>query len=86
MSKMTFVLEFEDGKEPLVQFTEDFYGTGGRLCSAAFFDYKDDFLTEDEEDCIENILSDDHDTTDSWCEHFGVCREKIIEKLRLLHL
>lgn len=57
MSKMTFVLEFEDGQEPPIQFTEDFFGTGGRLCSAAIFDYKDDFLTEKECALLEDALN-----------------------------
>lgn len=44
MGKMTFVVEFEDGKEPPFQFTDDFMGMGGKLCSVAAFDYKDDLL------------------------------------------
>lgn len=46
MGKMTFVVEYEDGKEPSVGLTDNFMGSGGRLCSAAFFDYKDDLLSE----------------------------------------
>ncbi|WP_313752446.1 hypothetical protein [Mixta calida] len=58
MSKMTFVVELEDGKEPPVSFTENFMGSGGTLCSAAFYDYKDDYLSEDDLDLITEALSD----------------------------
>lgn len=58
MSKMTFVVKFEDGKEPLVSFTKDFMGSGGELCSAAFYDYKDDYLSEDDRDLITEALAD----------------------------
>lgn len=57
MSKMTFVVEYDDGKEPPVQFTENFMGSGGRLASAAFYDYKDDYLSEDDKELIEEALS-----------------------------
>lgn len=58
MSKMTFVLEFEDGKEPPVSFTNDFMGSCGRLCSAAFYDYKDDYLSESDKDLITEALGE----------------------------
>ncbi|MGC8427045.1 hypothetical protein ACP3S8_19970 [Mixta calida] len=58
MSKMTFVVEFEDGKEPVVGFTENFMGSGGKLCSVAFFDYKDDYFTEAESIHIADALED----------------------------
>jgi len=57
MSKMTFVIEFEDGKEPLVSFTENFMGSGGTLTSAAFYDYKDDYLSEADRDLITEALA-----------------------------
>jgi len=58
MSKMTFIVEFEDGKEPPVSFTNDFMGSGGTLCSAAFYDYKDDYLSEDDRDLITEALAE----------------------------
>ncbi|MBN9706209.1 hypothetical protein JR904_21650 [Enterobacter roggenkampii] len=46
MGKMTFVVEFEDGKEPPV--FADMSIRGGRLVAAGFHDYRDDLLTEHE--------------------------------------
>ncbi|MFK8258280.1 hypothetical protein ACFL9S_10890 [Erwinia sp. AnSW2-5] len=56
MGKMTFVFEFEDGKEPSVGAGMDFHG--GRIVSAAFFDYRDDFFTERQNDQISNAIDD----------------------------
>ena len=44
MGKMTFVFEYEDGKEPPVSAADEFMG--GRLVAAALYDYRDDFFTE----------------------------------------
>ena len=58
MGKMTFVVEYEDGMEPPVHF--EMKVAGGRLVSAAFFDYRDDFFSENERDClVEGIQSSD---------------------------
>ena len=54
MGKMTFVFEFEEGKEPPVSAAMDFYG--GRIVSAAFYDYRNDQLTEDEAELIRDAL------------------------------
>lgn len=54
MSKMTFVVEYEDGKEPPVHAGMDFYG--GRVVAASWQDYRDDFFTEDESEVIEEVL------------------------------
>lgn len=80
MSKMTFVVEFEDGKEPPVSFTDNFMGSGGRLISAAFFDYKDDHFTTEQRDFISAALeafswSDDITEEDA---------SKIMDKVELL--
>ncbi len=48
MGKMTFVFEFEDGKEPAVGAGMQFHG--GRIVSASFYDYRDDFFSESERD------------------------------------
>lgn len=58
MSRMTFVVEFEDGKEPLVSFTDNFMGSGGRLCSAAMYDYKDDNFTTEQRDLISAAMEE----------------------------
>ncbi len=71
MSKMTFVVEFEDGKEPSVSFTDDFMGSGGRLRSAAFFDYKDDYFTQEQRNLIAaalEVLNWSGDITDEGAE------------------
>ncbi|MDK2633128.1 hypothetical protein QMZ93_07200 [Pantoea stewartii subsp. indologenes] len=78
MSKMTFVLEFENGKEPPVSFTENFMGSGGRLCSAAFYDYKDDYLSESDRDLITEALNDFFD------EHPSEEDSDIFRRLNLL--
>lgn len=54
MSKMTFVFEFEDGKEPSIDAATQLFG--GRLCSAAFYDYKEDHFTKQESEIIEEAL------------------------------
>lgn len=46
MGKMTFVVEFEDGKEPPVSAADEFMG--GRLVAAALYDYRDGFFTEEQ--------------------------------------
>lgn len=58
MSRMTFVVEFEDGKEPAVSFSDNFMGSGGRLCSAAMYDYKDDSFTAEQRDLISAALEE----------------------------
>lgn len=54
MGKMTFVVEFEDGKEPPI-----FSGMsvrGGKLVAASWHDYRDDHFSEDEKDIIEDAI------------------------------
>lgn len=53
MGKMTFVFEYEDGKEPPVSAADEFMG--GRLVSAALYDYRDDFFTEEQKEAIAEI-------------------------------
>ncbi|MEP9179690.1 hypothetical protein ABKT77_13045 [Enterobacter cloacae] len=50
MGKMTFVVEFEDGTEPPVHSAMDIHG--GRLVSAAFYDYRDDLLRPEQRDVV----------------------------------
>lgn len=77
MGVMTFVVEYEDGKEPKIE--KDLNVLGGRLTAAAFYDYRDDLLGEDEADAINDCLSgcDFHEV----CEFHGVNAESILRKL-----
>ncbi len=78
MSKFTFVAEYEDGKEPLVGAGTQILG--GKLCSVAFFDYKDDFFTEKQCDAITEAISD----MSSHGLISGDDASSILEKVRLL--
>ncbi|EOM2512611.1 hypothetical protein CG851_003443, partial [Escherichia coli] len=75
MGKITFVVEFEDGKEPPVSANLDV--AGGRLVSVLFGDYRDDFFQPEEVDVVRealNELSVDNDDTHA----------EIIQKMELL--
>lgn len=55
MGMMTFVVEFEDGKEPPI-----FSGMsvrGGKLVAASWHDYRYDHFSEDEKDIIMDALN-----------------------------
>lgn len=56
MGKMTFVVEYEDGKEPPV--SADMDVAGGRLVAASWRDYSDDFFTVEERDAITEMLEE----------------------------
>lgn len=78
MSKMTFVVEFEDGKEPSVGAGMEV--AGGRLVAAMWSDYRDDFFSEEQKDSIVEIIEEAE-----W--HDQISEEKaneLIEKLDLL--
>lgn len=55
MGKMTFVVEFEDGKEPSVGSRMQI--CGGKVVSVAWSDYRDDHFSEDEKDMIIDVLN-----------------------------
>ncbi|HBD5252640.1 TPA: hypothetical protein KKL34_002812 [Escherichia coli] len=55
MGKLTFVVEFEDGKEPPVSANLDV--AGGRLVSVLFGDYRDDFFQPEEVDVVREALA-----------------------------
>lgn len=57
MGKMTFVVEFEDGKEPPV--SADMNVAGGRLVAAAFHDYRNDYFTDEQKEVIADLISHD---------------------------
>lgn len=72
MGKVTLVFEYEDGKEPPVHFGMEYLG--GKIVSAAFFDYRDNFLNETEQEIIAECL--DRETLDT--------QQKLMAKLDLL--
>lgn len=80
MGKMTFVFEFEDGKEPVVNAGMEFMG--GRIVAVSFFDYRDDFFTTEQRDVIAGMVEDVE-----WHDHV---EEKeatdIMDKVELLTL
>lgn len=77
MGKMTFVFEYEDGKEPPV--SANLEVAGGRLVSALFGDYRDDFFQPEQVDVVREALNelsvDDVDDD---------AHAKIIRKMELL--
>lgn len=56
MGKMTFVVEFEDGKEPVVSAALDV--AGGRLVSVLFDDYRNDFFQPEQVDVVREALNE----------------------------
>ncbi|WAT06460.1 hypothetical protein O1V64_10940 [Rouxiella badensis] len=80
MSKVTFVVEYQDGEEPVINAGTQILG--GRICSVAFFDYKDDHLAEAELSAVENSLNE-ADCFKELCGELGVNSEEILEKLRM---
>lgn len=82
MGKMTFVVEFEDGKEPEV--FADMGIEGGRLVAAGFHDYRDDLLTEDEVSAVIGTLREDRKDFEYWCDEFEVDSEDIERKINLM--
>ena len=82
MGKMTFVVEFEDGKEPSV--FADMGIEGGRLVAAGFHDYREDLLTEDEVSAVIGTFSEYRRGLEEWCDEFDVDREEIERKINLM--
>lgn len=56
MGKVTFVVEFEDGKEPAVNGQTEILG--GRLSSILWADYRDDFFTDSQVDRVRSAFDD----------------------------
>lgn len=77
MGKVTYVVEYEEGKEPPVH--GDMEVAGGRLTSVLWSDYRDDYLLPEHLDIIDEALTelsnDDIDTE---------AHEEIMDKLRLM--
>lgn len=77
MGKMTFVVEYEDGKEPKINFSTEILG--GRLTAAAFYDYHDDLLTQDEANAVNNVIN--FSELAEACEEFEVNYDEVVAKL-----
>ena len=56
MGRMTFVVEYEDGKEPPVH--ENMDVAGGRLVAASWSDYRDDFFTTEQRDIVAGMVDE----------------------------
>jgi hypothetical protein len=79
MSKYTFVVEFEDGKEPAV-----YFGTkilGGKLCMVAFEDIRKYQLEEEEAHALKLFIDENSCAFRDCCEEQEVSGDAILEKL-----
>jgi len=77
MGKITYVVEYEEGKEPPVHV--DMEVAGGRLTSVLWGDYRDDYLLPEQLDIIDEALTElSNDDIDS------EAHEEIMNKLRLM--
>ena len=82
MGKMTFVVEFEDGKEPAV--FADMGIEGGRLVASGFNDYRDELLTGDEVSAVIGLFNEHRRDLEVWCDEFDADAENIERKLNLM--
>lgn len=77
MTKMTFVVEFNDGFEPTIYDGTDILW--GRLSTVLWSDYRDDFFEPGEVDVVREALAEiTYDDVD--CE----CHNEIISKMEPL--
>ncbi|EBD5992639.1 TPA: hypothetical protein MPK85_002691 [Salmonella enterica] len=79
MGKVTFVVDFEDGEEPMVSVATEILG--GRLSSVLWDDYRDDFFTEEQVDMVRSAFDDAALT-----EEEELVQEEIIQKMELMTL
>ncbi|EAM3803077.1 hypothetical protein D6F99_13950 [Salmonella enterica] len=79
MGKVTFVVDFEDGEEPMVSVATEILG--GRLSSVLWGDYRDDFFTEGQVDMVRSAFDDAALT-----EEEELVQEEIIQKMELMML
>ncbi len=77
MGKMTFVVEYEYGKEPSINAGVDILG--GRLTAVAFYDYRDDLLTQDEVSALNHAIN--FNDLKETCEDFEVNYDEVVAKL-----
>ncbi|EMD4508338.1 hypothetical protein VQ300_001251 [Salmonella enterica] len=79
MGKVTFVVDFEDGEEPMVSVATEILR--GRLSSVLWGDYRDDFFTEGQVDMVRSAFDDAALT-----EEEELVQEEIIQKMELMTL
>ncbi|EJP3909172.1 hypothetical protein NUQ54_001160 [Salmonella enterica] len=79
MGKVTFVVDFEDGEEPMVSVATEILG--GRLSSVLWGDYQDDFFTEGQVDMVRSAFDDAALT-----EEEELVQEEIIQKMEIMTL
>lgn len=79
MGKVTFVVEFEDGKEPTISAGMEILG--GRLIAGRAGDYKDDYFTEDETNFVMEALDVGYGDEDE-----AKAADAIISKMELMTL
>lgn len=77
MKKMTFVIEYEDGKEPSINAGTEILG--GRLTAAAFYDYRTALMTPEEGNAV--VWSINHEELRSACIKFGADIKEVTRKL-----
>lgn len=77
MGKMTFVIEYEDGKEPSVNSGTEILG--GKLLSVGFNDYRDEQLTQDEVSALNHAIN--FNNLKETCEDFEVNYDEVVAKL-----
>ncbi|QIG05213.1 hypothetical protein [Proteus sp. ZN5] len=77
MGKMTFVVEYEDGKEPSINVGTEILGE--RLSAVAFYDYRDDLLTQDEAQAVNQAIV--FSALQETCEEFEVNYDEVVAKL-----
>lgn len=77
MGKVTFVVEFEDGEEPIVNGGTQILG--GRLSAVLWSDYRDDHFSPEQRDIVIEALNElTRDEVDA------DCHDEIINKTELL--
>ncbi|EPN2701094.1 hypothetical protein ACTWNG_001283 [Proteus mirabilis] len=77
MGKITFVVEYEDGKEPSVNAGTEILG--GKLLSVGFNDYRDEQLTQDEVSALNHAIN--FNDLKETCEYFEVNYDEVVAKL-----
>lgn len=77
MGKMTFVVEYEDGREPSVNAGTEILG--GKLLSVGFNDCRDEQLTQDEVSALNHAIN--FNILKETCEDFEVNYDEVVAKL-----
>ena len=79
MIRYTFVVEYEEGKEPSVGAATDILG--GKLSFVAFNDIRDFQLTAEEAQALTMLTDESPDAFKDNCEEVDADPDSIIEKL-----